>query len=227
MVNELFPSVLEPGTDRAERWRPDRAGDYCPRCGASCGAGGATPAGCAFCVGQRIAWHRIVRLGAYAPPLDARVRTMKFHGHWRWASRYGRLLGRRVGRPIDPQRIVVAPTPMHWLRRWRRGYNQAKLMAETLAATRGWPMVEALVRPRHTPPQTAVPVSGRAANVRGSFALAGVDLTGYEVVLVDDVKTSGATLSACVRLLREAGAVSVTAAVAAVADPQHAGFKRT
>jgi predicted amidophosphoribosyltransferase len=54
-----------------------------------------------------------------------------------------------------------------------------------------------------------------------------VDLSGYEIILIDDVKTSGATLSACTRLLKQAGARGIHAAVVAVADPKGQGFRTT
>ena len=61
--------------------------------------------------------------------------------------------------------------------------------------------------------------------MRNSFAIEAVDLTGHEVLLIDDVKTTGATLSACTRLLKQAGALSVHVAVIAVADPKGAGYQ--
>lgn len=98
-------------------------------------------------------------------------------------------------------------------------------MAEALAEVRGYPCIESLTRTRHTAPQTTVAASQRPANVRGSLALRPIDLTGYEVILVDDIKTTGSTLTACTHLLKKAGARSVHAAVAAVADPKGKNFK--
>ena len=207
-----------------QNWQPDKPEDYCARCGASVGLGGATGAGCAWCLGKNMPWHRLVRLGLYHPPLDERIRAMKFGRQWAYGPFLGQQLAQQIGQPFDPKRIVVTSVPMHWLRRWRRGYNQADLMAGSLAKARGWPLVQTLTRTRYTPPQTRIPASGRARNVRNCFALVGIDLAGYEVVLVDDVKTTGSTLSACARLLRDAGAQSITVAVAAVADPQHTRF---
>ncbi len=138
----------------------------------------------------------------------------------------GEQLASAVGEPFDADKLVVCPVPMHWMRRWLRGFNQSALIAEQLAAVRGWRVAPLLQRPRATQPQTSVAPSRRTANIRGSFALLEeVDLTGYEVLLVDDVKTTGATLHACTRLLRQAGARSVCAAVAAVADPRGHDFK--
>lgn len=213
------------GIEQIGDWSPDEPDAYCPRCGASAGPGAVLADGCPFCRGKRIAWQRIVRLGLYHEPLDDMVRAMKFEGRWSWALVLGRLLGERVGEPFDARHVMVVPVPMHWRRRWRRGYNQAVLMARELARARGWVLIPALHRTRPTAPQTTVPPSKRADNVRNSFGITPINLTDWEVVLVDDVKTSGATLSACVRLLRSAGARSVTAAVAAVADPHAQDFE--
>jgi ComF family protein len=143
---------------------------------------------------------------------------MKFAGSWTWAAWFGRLLAQQA-LPIaaDAQHVIVCPVPLHWLRRWRRGYNQSHLLAAAFARAGGWPLTPILRRRRHAPPQTAVPASHRAANVRHCFALAPVDLSGCSVWLIDDVKTSGATAAACSRLLRRAGAQSVWLAVVAVA----------
>src|SRR5690606_12095934 len=105
-------------------------------------------------------------------------------------------------------------------------YNQADLMARALATTRGWPVAPILHRTRHTHPQTSVNFSDRPRNIANSFEIAAVDLRGHAVVLVDDVKTSGATLAACARLLRRAHAERVHVAVAAVADPKGGDFMR-
>ena len=136
----------------------------------------------------------------------------------------GERLAEAIDAPSDPNRLIVCAVPMHRLRRWRRGYNQADLIARALAEARGWRYAALLKRTRHTPPQTAIAPSQRHHNVRHSFANERVDLSGYDVLLIDDVKTSGATLAACTRLLRQAGARSVYAAVIAVADPKGQQF---
>ena len=146
---------------------------------------------------------------------------MKFSSAWAWARCFGEELAKVIDSTADTQRVGVCAVPMHWVRRMRRGYNQAQLMAEALADRRAWPLLPVLRRTRSTLPQTVVVPSGRAANIRKSFAMKPVDLTGWHIWLVDDVKTSGSTLAACTRLLRRAGATRVDVAVAAVAQPHH------
>ena len=216
IFNELWPEPT---------WEAGDEDHACPRCGASAMPESVTAEGCVRCRGQRLAWQRFVRLGAYHDGLDAPIREMKFDKQWAWARRFGEALAEAVPQPFDESKTVVCPVPMHWRRRWGRGFNQASLIANALGQHRGWPVVAALSRPRYTAPQSGLPISQRRVNVRGSFAIRWIDLRGYEVVLVDDVKTTGATLSACAELLRDAGARSITAAVAAVADPKNQRFE--
>ncbi len=98
-------------------------------------------------------------------------------------------------------------------------------MALAMAHAHGWPCVKLLRRTRYTAPQSTLSKTQRAQNVRGSLTHEPVDLTGWEVWLVDDVKTSGATLTACCQMLRKTGAAKIHIAVAAVADPGGQRFK--
>lgn len=182
--------------------------------------------GCAFCRGTALPWDRLTRLSLYDEPMEGWLKQMKFGRQWSWAPHLGALLAERVGEPIDAGKIVVTYVPMHWRRRWRRGFNQAELMARALAKARGWPMVPLLKRPTWTHPQPAVIPSHREANVKHSFAVQHVDLTGWQVIVVDDIKTSGASVGSCCKLLRDRGARSIHVAVAAVADPKGVKFKR-
>lgn len=226
LLDQFWPTVVAGELAQVEDWHPDHADDYCQRCGASAGPGAALADGCAFCRGKKLAWDRLTRLALYDEPMDGWIKQMKFGRQWSWASCYGKLLAHRVGEPIDPDKIVVTYVPMHWRRRWRRGFNQAELMARALAKTRGWPMVPLLRRTDWTPPQPSVVASQREANVRQSFALREVDLQGWQVLLIDDIKTSGATLGTCSRLMKSAGARSIQVGIAAVADPKGTKFKK-
>ena len=220
-LDTAWPSDIRRALDQAD-WQPDQPDDYCPRCGVSAGPGSVTANGCANCLHQRQPWDRVTRLAAYTDPIDGWVRAMKFGGQWSWAPWLGAQLADQLDAPFDPAKAIVAPVPMHWARRWRRGFNQADLAARALARARGWRYAPLLGRTRHTHPQTAVVPSGRHANIRNSVAARAVDLTGWQVILVDDVKTTGATAGLCSRLLRAQGARSIHLAVAAVAEPKGA-----
>ncbi|MBI3305099.1 ComF family protein [Candidatus Parcubacteria bacterium] len=112
---------------------------------------------------------------------------------------------------------VFVPVPLHPSRLHERGFNQAELLAASLAATFNLPLVPAIIRTRRTKPQVELSNPDlRRANVAGAFALSGnARILPRVIVLVDDVATTGATLSACARALRSAGAREVWGVVVA------------
>lgn len=105
---------------------------------------------------------------------------------------------------------------MHILRRTHRGFNQSQLMTTAFAAKNKWPMVNLLRRRRYTHPQTSISTRKRFENVQDSFQGKRIDLRGWTVWLIDDVKTTGATLTMCTQELRRIGASRVCVAVASV-----------
>jgi ComF family protein len=108
-----------------------------------------------------------------------------------------------------PAGAVLVPVPLSRDRERERGFNQAALLAERLARGLGAPFrVRWLARTRATAPQTELDAAARRANVRGAF-VASTAAAGADVVLVDDVLTTGATASECARALRAAGARAV------------------
>jgi ComF family protein len=116
------------------------------------------------------------------------------------------------GRHFD----VLVPVPLHPARERERGFNQAMLLAELLAASTTVPLRAVLERTRYTTTQTAYDRAERMENLHGAFRLRkNKDVRDLRVLLIDDVLTTGSTLSECARVLRAAGAVSVHAATAA------------
>ena len=116
------------------------------------------------------------------------------------------------GRRFD----LVVPVPLHPARERERGFNQAALLAELLAQQIQTPLQMALERIRHTGTQTAYDRAERMENLRDAFRLRkNRNVRELHVLLIDDVLTTGSTLSECARVLRDAGAVSVSAATAA------------
>ena len=227
LLDELAPRQVESAVHAAiaEGWRVDPQDDYCPRCGATVDASAVTREGCPFCHDRRLAWHRMTRLAGYTDPVAGWIKAMKFGRQWRWGPWFGRQLAGPLGPAFDDTKTIVTPVPMHWWRRTSRGYDQSRLIAAALAKARGWPLVPVLYRRRHAPPQSTLSTTQRRRNVRRCFAARSIDLSGCQVILVDDVKTTGATLSACARLLRKRHAKVIHAAVVAVADPRGRGFE--
>jgi ComF family protein len=123
---------------------------------------------------------------------------------------------------LDDERLrgcqfdVIVPVPLHPARQRERGFNQASLLAQLLSAHTSIPCRPLLKRIRYTTTQTALDRSERMENLHNAFRLRkNVDVRGLQVLLIDDVLTTGSTLSECARVLKRAGAKSVHAATAA------------
>ena len=199
-------------------WLADLPNRYCWRCGVTTGLGSVTKRGCARCIDTKLHWDSLTRLAAYTHPVEPWILQMKFHKAWHWATWFADQLAQVI--PPQHGRNVVVPVPLHRLRRWRRGYDQAALIAKRLAAARDWPYAPILRRTRPTQPQSRLHTQQqRCDNIRNAFACRPRDLAGWNVWLIDDVKTTGNTLGQCARLLRQHGANNTHVAVIAVADP--------
>jgi len=116
--------------------------------------------------------------------------------------------------------VVVVPVPLHPVRLAERGFNQSALIAACVARRLGAPFAAlALARTRDTPPQTALDRQRRVENVTGAFVVRQPDpIANRTVLLVDDVRTTGATLDGCAKALIRAGAAHVRTIAVAQAD---------
>ena len=131
---------------------------------------------------------------------------------------FGSLLGRYLASaPHFADVDAVIPVPLHWLRRFRRGYNQAAVLSEAIAGVLGVPVLkDVLVRSRRTRSQTSLSAEDRLKNVSGVFSLRQVPQARH-ILLVDDTFTTGATLAACHQALRQALDSSVRISIATLA----------
>ena len=174
---------------------------------------------CPRCRRTRPAVDRGRAIGSYEGALRAIVHALKYEGRRSLARPLADLMRERGADVLSGSDCLV-PVPLHPARRRTRGFNQALDLARHL----GRPVRKALRRIRATPTQTGLPAAQRHRNVRDAFALAPrtPSLSGATVVLVDDVSTTGATLEACARVLKAAGAREVRALLAArVVAPTH------
>src|SRR5262249_42079662 len=122
----------------------------------------------------------------------------------------------RAALPSDEQWDVVAAVPLHWRRKWQRGFNQSELLARDLARSSGATFVRALRRVKATPAQAGLSRTARRRNMAAAFQVrrpASID--GRRVLLIDDVLTTGSTAAACARALKRAGATRVVVLTAA------------
>jgi ComF family protein len=174
--------------------------------------------GCVRCREETYHFERTVRLGPYEGLLRELILRCKHHEGEGLAEVLGEIWAECAGdrlRELRPD--VVVPIPLHWLRRWTRGYNQSEALARTLAAGLGLTILSfALRRVRNTPHQTRQAPSARRENVRNAFVVRSqAAIARKNVLLVDDVLTTGWTASEAARALRSAGASRVVVAVLA------------
>ena len=194
------------------------AGEYCPRCGRDASRYGLVAGACPSCQGTALHFDGIARAGVYTEALQQMILSFK-NGRSELDVVLGRLADAAFqGSPFHHRIDLLAPVPLHWTRRLARGYNQSHLIAKRLRHPAARICTD-LVRIRRTKAQpAALTPAARARNVKGAFAVRSDHrFAGKTICLVDDIKTTGATLNECARTLKEAGAAHVCALVLAVA----------
>jgi ComF family protein len=170
----------------------------CPRCALASLAG----AICGRCLSQPPHYDATFAALGYAFPADALVHALKFRGELALAPFLASLLSEKTSASgVD----CVVPVPLSTARLRERGYNQAVEIARHLG---GRLEIESCSRERDAPPQAGLDREARQRNVRGAFRC-NRSFAGERVAVVDDVMTTGATLDALARALKDAGAASV------------------
>ena len=223
--------IRPPLRDRLSQagWSPDGPAEYCPRCGRSAttmellpiedDGEDATPSthgrlvDCSACFGRKLPWDEYVRLGRFEGELREGILETKFErsrssGHW-IGSELGKQLNRRIAQITPrPSRVLIVPLPMDPLRRITRGIDHTQVLAQAAAHhVAGAVVVRLLSRRGLRPTQTSVTPAARRSNVKGTFRATG-SVTRIPrrsvVVVLDDVRTTGATLGEACRTLRAA-----------------------
>lgn len=225
----LFPSVC----GCCEGVFPGLAGHFCPecvdkltadphttcaRCASSVGEFAEVSEGCPSCRDERLPFERSFRLGPYETPLREVILRFKTPAGETLAECVGRLWAEAAeARFREVGAHVVIPVPLHWRRRWERGFNQSEALAEAVAARLGLPHEPRwLKRVRPTPHQIGLSGAERRENLHGAFATSpSADLKSKTVLLIDDVMTTGTTAGEAARALRAHGAGRVIVAVLA------------
>jgi ComF family protein len=170
--------------------------------------------------------------GDYGGGLRRLVHVLKFEKFDPLGAVLGGVAAARMRAPLAqaiasgaiPAPDLVVPVPLHWTRRWRRGFNQSLLLAGGLAAEMRLPLLTgSLVRQRRGRRQIGLRRRDRLVALAGVFSVRRAPrrwsrrrgITGRTILLVDDVTTTGATLEACAAALRRAGARAVVGCVVA------------
>jgi ComF family protein len=169
---------------------------------------------CSLCRLGLTGFDTVYTFGSYQETLRKLIHLFKYSKVRPLARPLGALLARAI--PREHRFDLIIPMPLHWRKRWSRGYNQSELLAKEIARCWGVPVAKVVRRVKATAPQAGLSNSKRRLNVRAAFQIRkGSDIKGLRVLLIDDVVTTGATASACANVLKRAGASHV--AVAAVA----------
>jgi ComF family protein len=164
---------------------------------------------CALCRLGLNGYDEVYSYGAYEGTLRKLIHLFKFDGVRPLQRVFGGWL--TLVLPRDQRFDAIVPMPLHWRRRWQRGFNQSELLAQEIARRWNVPVRKLVRRARATPPQAGLTSAQRRKNVQGAFKAAGkTRLDGMRILLVDDVLTTGATAGACARVLKRAGAAHVS-----------------
>lgn len=148
---------------------------------------------------------------------------IKYHGNTSAGEFFGKMLGKKMASSSSWADIdMIIPVPLHWTRQWKRGYNQAEVIASAIASETGVPIrTDILERRRRTRTQTKLDIEDKVRNVAGAFSVsedaAAIFRNGgniRHILLVDDVFTTGSTLYSCFLALRAVFPPSVRISVA-------------
>jgi len=210
MLDWLFRPQCAACSQPAEALCPDCAcslvelGNACDKCAEPIDEGKL----CRRCAIRPLPLERVIAPWRFGGQLASAIRRLKFSGKTHVARDLAPLWSPLVAAAVEAHDAIVVPVPLHWRRRFVRGYDHAWLLALHACAAAGIaPPVPALRRVRGGPPQSKLPRAERRENLRDAFVARDVD--GRAIVLVDDVVTTGATVASCTRALYAAGATTV------------------
>jgi len=164
---------------------------------------------CGHCQAQAPHYRKAYSYAVYAPPLDRMIQQLKFQQKLHYARLLGSLMAKDIAkRHLDVPDLLI-PVPLHNQRLRERGYNQALELARPIAKELGVPLdIYSCKRSRATQEQSSLHARQRGSNVRGAFEVSGI-LRGRSITIIDDVMTTGSTVSELAKQILQAGAVSV------------------
>ena len=166
-----------------------------------------------------ISQNRILSVYPYSNQMRTIIHQLKYSGKLHLAEHLGQAMADLVikDKKLRTADFVIA-VPLHKVKKRSRGFNQSDLLARKISQTSGINVIDnILLRKRYTQKQSLLPIDKRAKNVEGAFEVKNGDmLQGKNLVLVDDIITTGSTVNECIKVLRDAGSGNVTALAAAI-----------
>ena len=171
----------------------------CRICAARLGRAGV----CGRCLAKKPLFRRTVTAFSYAYPLKFVIRAFKYNNHPEYAATFAAIMAERLAREEMPE--VIVPVPLYKKRQQARGYNQSGLLARRLARLLGVRSEQSLCyRAIDTLPQSTLPIETRKKNIKGAFRL-NTRHPPRRLAIVDDVVTTGATVSELALTFKRAG----------------------
>lgn len=173
---------------------------------------------CGHCLHQPPVFERSIIPFAYEYPLNRLIHQFKYRRHLTCGKLLGQLLAdnlKHYAQDDDNWRApdLLIPAPMHWLKRWQRGFNQAEFLARPIARELHIPLATHIVQRTHkTPAQKELTRTERQQNLRKAFAISEQNrahIIGKRIAIIDDVVTTTATVRELSQLLIRAGAKEV------------------
>lgn len=172
---------------------------------------------CTVCSESLANFDSAYSYGSYEGPLRNLIHLFKYGKVETLARPLSGFL--RKALPLDERFDMVIAMPVHWRKRWERGFNQAELLAAPVARRYHINLASNLQRSRYTKAQAGLTEAERRKNLKGSFVVRRpAEIADKRILLVDDVFTTGATLRAAAETLKKAGAARVTALTLARVD---------
>lgn len=164
---------------------------------------------CGDCLIAPPSFSRCIAPLRYEPPISHLVGSFKYQGNFNHGRILSQFLIERLQREDVASIGALIPVPLHWCRRWRRGFNQTEIIADELSRALRLPMQPRWLRKvRSGTPQRHLDAEARRKNLRDIFTC-NRDVSGLHLAVIDDVVTTGATADTIARVLRAHGAASV------------------
>ena len=181
---------------------------------------------CVSCYGKTFFFTSNRSTFLYDNLIKALLLELKFKQKNQIAHSLAKLWAKNLSEITFLPNSVFAPLPLHPKKEKERGFNQAKILAVALSRHTNIPLENALLRTIDTPPQSGLHPRERIENVSGAFKIAkGIITQGKNYIIIDDIYTTGASLNECAKVLKQAGAESVSCMTLAVVVKKSADLK--
>ncbi|MBX2826250.1 MAG: ComF family protein [Gammaproteobacteria bacterium] len=202
LVDLVYPQDAAPGSCRKIKF------PYCELCGEPVFGEVSNRYECSNCSGRT--WYIQKARAAYRAEADVLdwIHQCKYSSHWHRLPQLGQWLVDGYDQFYGDERFeAIVPVPLHWRRFWRRGFNQARELSLHLSRHSEIPLRDVLQRQKNTAVQASLSRKERMSNCRGAFRLKkrAFDVRGLRLLLIDDVFTTGSTVNACARQLKQQG----------------------